>query len=74
MTNTALTLADINKALATLGLPTYQDVAFALCDVLDGDQLHDIMDLGLDQDAAQKVNDTRNSVKGMWLDHINGRD
>lgn len=65
---TVATLDDINTALQALGLPTYNDVAFSLCDVLDGDSDHHILcDSGLDSNSADRVIATRNKVRALWL-------
>jgi hypothetical protein len=74
MAQTTLTLADINKALTDMGLPTYNDVAFSLCDVLDGTSDDEVIhDSGLSADDAAKVVSTRSAVKPMWLDHLNSK-
>lgn len=60
-------IAKLDAAAKALGLPSYTDLACALCDVLDGTPNHDIAsDLGLSEGDTAAVITARDGVKQLW--------
>ncbi len=60
----------VDQLLSSKGLPTYSELASALCEVLDGETHHDIVQLGLSQDDAANINIIRHAVKPLWLEEL----
>lgn len=48
-------------------LPTYQQLVDALCDIMDGVQVHDIVAMtGLSDDDAAYIDNVRRAVTHLW--------
>lgn len=65
-------LKAIDDQLTKLGLPTYTNVACALCDVLDGESQYDIIDMvGQGKDEGLIVANIRDAASPVWK-QVNG--
>jgi hypothetical protein len=69
--STPADIAAIDAMCVAAGITPYSQVVCALCDVLDGEQDHDIADLGLSAADVADVCRVRTAVVPLWK-QING--
>ena len=63
MTNRAEVLNEKGEATGV----SVQELVNALCDILDGEDAGDIVRMtGLSEEQADRIDDVRNKVKGLW--------